>query len=116
MTPRREFPKHVKLATWQRADGHCEKCTTKCYPGHFEYHHIKEDTFNGEPTLENCQLLCIACHSKITRKRAAAIAKSNRIRNREIGIKKNIARPLPGTRASGWKHKMDGTWERREQR
>ena len=88
MNERREFSAKTKLAAWQRSGGNCEICTSKLYPGRFEYHHAKENTFGGEPTLANCQLLCIACHSKITRKRAAAIAKSNRIRNREIGHKK----------------------------
>lgn len=88
MSERREFSKAVRLAAFQRCKGHCEECTTKLYSGRFDYDHDKEDTFGGEPTLENCRVLCRACHDKKTRTRAAVIAKSNRIRNRVIGVKK----------------------------
>ncbi len=98
---RQEFTKAVKLAAFKRADGHCEGCTAKLYPGKFDYHHDKEDTFGGEPTLDNCKVLCVACHSKITRTRAKVIAKSNRVRNRHIGIRKR-------TGFRGWQ-KMNGT-------
>jgi hypothetical protein len=30
-----------------------------------------------------------------------------------LGLKKTKGRPLPGTRASGWRHRMNGRWERR---
>jgi hypothetical protein len=39
---------------------------------------------------------------------------SYRKRLRHAGIKVAAkGRPLPGTFASGWKHRMDGGWERR---
>jgi 5-methylcytosine-specific restriction endonuclease McrA len=91
---RQEFPKNVRLAAWKRADGNCEECKTPFLGRRPEYHHIKEDTFGGEPTLENCLCICNACHSKITRKRAAVIAKSNRIRNKYAGITK-VKRKIP---------------------
>ena len=84
---RREFSKAVKLEAWKRCQGHCEKCTARLYPGRFEFHHDKEDTFGGEPTLENCKVLCIGCHDEITGKQVPVIAKSNRVRNKHLGIK-----------------------------
>lgn len=110
---RREFPKSVKVAAWNRSGGQCEGCTAKLFPGKYEYHHIKEDTFGGEPVLGNCVVLCIACHGKITASQAGKIAKSNAVRNKYIGIKRNKGRPMPGTKASGLKRRMDGTWEKR---
>ena len=109
---RREFSKHVRVAAFKRANGHCEECTAKLYPGHIEYDHDKEDTFGGEPTLENCRVLCSACHSRKTRKRAAVIAKSNRVRNKAAGIHTTVGRPLPGTKASGIRKRMGGRVER----
>lgn len=109
----RSFPKKVKVAAWKRANGQCEGCHGKLYPGKFEYHHDKEFTFGGESALENCVVLCVACHDKITYSRAKDVAKSNAVRNKHAGIKKTQARPLMGTKASGWKRKMDGTWVRR---
>lgn len=88
MSDRREFTKAVKLAAWKRCGGNCEKCTAKLYPGKIEYHHAKEDTFGGEPTLENCAVLCVGCHSAITGERAKVIAKSSRVRAKHLGIKR----------------------------
>ncbi len=54
---RKEFPKKVKLAAWQRSGGICEcGCGVKIIAGDGpEYDHIIEDTIGGEPTLENCR-------------------------------------------------------------
>mgnify|MGYP003658919182 CR=1 FL=1 len=97
---RKEFSKAVKLAAWHRAQGVCEKCGGKLFPGRVEYHHEKEDTFGGEPVLENCVVLCVACHRGITGERAKVVAKSNRIRNKFIGIRKK-KRTIPGRRFDG---------------
>ena len=97
---RREFSKAVKLAAWNRACGSCESCSARLFPGRFEYDHDKEDTFGGEPTLENCKVLCSSCHRAKTGGNAAKIAKSNRIRNKFIGIRKK-KRTIPGRRFDG---------------
>lgn len=86
---RLEFSKATKLAAFRRADGQCEKCTARLFPGNTEYHHDKECTFDGDSSLANCIVLCRTCHALITGKRAKDIAKSSRIRNRSIGIKKD---------------------------
>ena len=103
---RREFSARVKLAAWQRCGGQCEQCTARLFPGKYDYHHVKEDTFGGEPVLENCAVLCVACHAKITGTRARDIAKSNRIRNKYIGGHMNRKQNRRGFR--GWR-KFDGT-------
>lgn len=62
---RREFPAKVKLAAYERCqkDGkpHCEECGLRIV-GVPEYDHIKPDGLGGEPTLENCAVLCGKCH------------------------------------------------------
>lgn len=98
---RREFNKAVKLAAFQRCKGHCELCTARLIVGKFEYDHVVEDTFGGEPTLENCKVLCSTCHGRKTGSRAAVIAKSNRIREKHLGIKRKSS-------FCGWR-KFDGT-------
>ncbi|MGQ3671836.1 HNH endonuclease [Xanthobacter sp. TB0136] len=68
----------------------------------------------GEPTLDNCQVLCRACHGEKTfKKDVPTIAKAKRIRDRNIGIKRRKGPPMPGSKASKWKHKMDGSVELR---
>lgn len=109
---RREFSKAVKIAAWQRANGHCEVCTAKLYPGKYRFDHDKPDAFGGEPTLENCVVRCMSCDGEKTYQRdIPAIAKSNRVRAKHLGIRK--ASTLPCGRNSGLKRKIGGEVVRR---
>ncbi len=65
------------------------------------YDHRVPDALGGEPTLENCSVLCRAHHSTKTRKRdIPAIAKSKRIQLRQRGIRKR-RRTIPGKKFDG---------------
>lgn len=108
MIRRQEFPKKIKLAAFQRSLGSCEECHARLTPGKFEYDHIKEATFNGEPTLDNCRVVCTPCHTRKTSQRAAVIAKSNRQRAKHLGIKRK-GRKIPGSKGSGFRRRFDGT-------
>ncbi len=111
---RREFSKAVKLDAWKRAAGHCERCTAKLFPGHYDYDHDKPDAFAGEPTLENCRVLCDNCHlKKTTEEDLPAIVKSNRVRAKHWGIRTPSKRPLPGSKASPHKRTFNHGWVRR---
>lgn len=88
---RREFSKSVKRDAFLRANGYCEGegCGARLTVGKFAYDHRIPDGLGGEPTLENCQVLCAACHKEKTGKRdVSTIAKAKRIKDREIGIRK----------------------------
>ena len=98
---RREFSTAIKLAIFERAAGHCEKCTAPLSPGKFRYDHRIPDWMGGEPTLANGWLLCTACDATKTPKDQRDIGKSRRIRARHAGIK-----PDPTIRA--WR-KFDGS-------
>ena len=63
---RREFSRKVKSQAWERCGGRCEKCTAKLFPGKYAYDHDLPDQRGGEPTLENCRVLCDACHGEKT--------------------------------------------------
>lgn len=111
---RRAFPKSVKVAAFERASGNCEICTARLYPPRFHYDHILPDWLGGKPTLENCQCLCENCHrSKTSSQDVPRIAKAKRQRDKHIKARK-YRKPMPGSRASGWRKRMDGTVERRE--
>lgn len=106
---REEFKKGVTLAAWQRANGHCEKCTAKLFPGKFHFDHRIPCGIGGEATLENCQVLCVACHDVKTRKEdVPLIAKAKRIRAKHIGAQTKSSRPMPCGRKSRWKKTMSG--------
>lgn len=97
---RQEFTKATKLDAFTRSGGRCQCCTAKLFAGNIDYHHDTECTYGGGNDIGNCIVLCRACHSAITRKRAAVIAKSNRIRSKHIGIKR-AGRTMAGRRFNG---------------
>lgn len=107
---RSEFPRSVKVAAFQRSGGRCEKCTAFLYSGRTHYDHVIADGLGGEPTLENCQTLCLNCHDEKTRKHdVPVIAKMKRVRDGHIGAK--AKRPWnPGLRK-----KLNGQTVRRLQ-
>lgn len=85
---RREFSNYVKAQAALRANGRCEKCTARLV-GPYHFDHIVPDAMGGEPTLENCALLCKACHSaKTTKSDIPRIAKTKRQQRKHMGIKK----------------------------
>ena len=99
MVMRREFPAKVKLAAFERAKGHCEGCGLKIV-GRPEYDHDKPDGLGGEPTLENCKVLCGKCHRIKTHEHDRPIMqKADNQKKSAAGItrprKKIASRPFP---------------------
>ena len=104
---REEFSKRTKLEAFERAQGKCEECGCLLRAGHFEYDHDKPAAFNGRATIGNCRVLCVGCHSHKTFGRdLPAIAKSNRIRAKEAGIKRQSK--FACGKSSKWKRKVSG--------
>ena len=109
---RREFPPKVKLAAWERSNGRCESCQRVLVSGDINYDHIIPDGSGGEPTLDNCSVVCRGCHGAKTVRDVVVIAKGKRVRRRHLGIK-HTKRPFPGGRDSPWKRTIDGRVVRR---
>ena len=59
---RREFGKKVRGQAALRCKGLCEGCAGKLTVGGYHYDHDVPDGLGGEPTLENCRVLCLTCH------------------------------------------------------
>jgi len=106
---RREFSKQTKRQAFERSNGCCESCSAKLFAGKFRYDHIIPDGIGGEPILDNCQVICMACDaSKTYGIDIPRIAKAKRISDRAKGIEK----PSRGTWGAGsktkWKRKLNG--------
>jgi 5-methylcytosine-specific restriction enzyme A len=117
---RKEFSRKVKFQAFKRCliDGkpHCEKCGVLLRAGDLHYDHIIPDGLGGEPTLENCQVICIKlCHNKKTHQEDNPVMqKADRVLKKTFSIATRKGRPIPGSKASGFKKKFDGSVIRRD--
>lgn len=91
---RRNFPDKIKIAAFERANGHCEQCLSKIISGP-QYDHIIPDGLGGDPILDNCQVLCSKCHRLKTAKAdVPRIAKAKRTERKRLNAWPK--RPLRG--------------------
>ena len=100
---RREFSRKTKAQAFERSAGRCEaiwdgeRCGLKLQVGHITYDHVLADWLGGEPTLENCQVICDACDARKTPGDQSRIAKAKRQRDAHTGAKK-ARQPFRGWR------------------
>lgn len=121
--PRKEFTAKTKRAAWTRSGGCCESalvpqladigCNRRLHPGDIRYEHIDPDGLTGEPTLENCAVLCVPCwRIKTVRYDIPQVARAKRKADAHLGIKRT-SRPMPYGKDSEWKKTMSGKVVRR---
>ena len=112
------LPNAVYLRLWRRQGGRCPECGRPLRPGHIVREHLKPLwTGEGLNREHNIQLWCaIPCSQDKTSEETKTRAKADRQLYRHLGLRTRRqlkTRPLPGTKRSGWKHKLNGQWERR---
>jgi 5-methylcytosine-specific restriction endonuclease McrA len=67
----------------------------------------------GENRESNLQVLCALCHLHKTAEDVAEKSRVVRKRLKHLGIRKAKGRPLPGTKASGLRKRINGRVEKR---
>lgn len=82
---RREFPRKVRQAALDRANGHCEKCAAVLKTHEGEVDHILPDVLGGEPVLANAQVLCRVCHAEKTAGDIRRTREADRARDKHTG-------------------------------
>ena len=106
---RKEFSTQVKkdaLLRCSKATGFpvCELCGCMMKKGRYAFDHRNPDGLTGEPTLENCQVICSqfpgSCHDQKTRIDTHVIAKAKGLETKHLGIKTN-KKPWP-KRPNAW--------------
>lgn len=81
----------------------------------WDVEHVVPFALTRDNSDENCQPAHREkCHAEKTKGDVKSIAKAVRVAARNQGAKAPSRNPMPGSRASGWKRKMDGTIVRRE--
>lgn len=111
-------PPRVRLRVLERFDRRCDPtlgCGRPIRPGdRWTCDHVEALINGGENRERNLHPLCEWCEPPKTAADVREKSRNYRARLRHAGIRlKPIGRPLPGTTASGWRHRMDGTWQRR---
>lgn len=115
-SPEASIPPRVRLRIFQRFDGRCQcGCNRKIGVGEAWDCDDRVALVNGGERREaNLRPLLVA-HHKIKNKSDLMVKSITYRKNlKHYGIKRKAkSRPIIGSRASGWKHRMDGSWVQR---
>jgi len=107
------IPTRVKLRIWERENGTCWISGRKIRPGEpFDFDHKVALINGGEHRESNLFPALRDKHREKTREDVAIKSETARVRSKHLGIKK-ASRPMPGSKASGLRKRMNGTVERR---
>lgn len=107
------IPNHVRVRIFDRHGGRCHCCNRLILAGEvWDVDHVIALINGGRHCESNMAPILREHHKAKTRADVADKSRTYRVRKRHLGLKK-AKRPIPGSRASGWKRKLDGTWVRR---
>lgn len=113
-TPDAHVPPRVRLRIFAQRNGICHLSGRRIRPGEaWDLDHIVAIVNGGQHRETN---LAPALRDKHREKTAADVAEKSRVYRKaanHAGIKTRKGRPMPGSRASGIKRKMNGQVERR---
>ena len=83
---RQNFSEKIKRTALARAGDRCEECKLP-HLGRYHFDHEIPDGLTGKPTVQNCKLLCYACHRIKTRLDVARIAVAKRQEAMSLRVK-----------------------------
>ena len=105
------FSTSFRLNLFLKRKGTCAACSQKIDAGKaWDIDHILPLALGGTNAPDNLQILCRPCHrSKTSHSDIPRIAKTKRLKAHHLGARAPSRRPIPGSRRSPWKRKMDGS-------
>lgn len=108
-------PPRVRLRVFERHGGMCHLTGRKIFPGDpWDLDHVQALCNGGENRESNLAPALREAHRKKTAEDVKVRAKADRVRKKHLGIKTTPKHIVPGSRASKWKRRLDGTVVRRE--
>lgn len=115
------IPDRVRVRTFQRCGGKCGQCTRPIRAGEtWTLEHvialINWRITDEQPHGNRESNLGVTCNNCLPDKNAADVAiksETYAMARKNLLPRKPKGRPMPGTKASGWKQKIGGGWERR---
>lgn len=115
-TPNSKIPEEVGIRIFMRYGGKDGKTGQRLVPGCFQFDHITADALKRTriQSIEEGLHVCGVHHKVKTHNHdRPKIRKAKRIDESRAGIKPRFSRPMPGSKASGWKKLMSGEVVRR---
>lgn len=108
------IPDRVKVRIFDRYNGRCYLSGRKISAADkWHCEHIIALANGGQHRESNIAPALVEPHKEKTREDRKTQSRIYKIRKRNLGLKKPKGRPLIGTKASGWKRKLDGTLVKR---
>jgi 5-methylcytosine-specific restriction endonuclease McrA len=107
-TPRGHLSAKRKLKIWEKEKGLCMLCGCRLFSGRVVFEHVRALELGGDDEDHNIRLTCIPCAGEKTRDDHSRAAKAKRVKSKHLGLKKS-KNPLPGSKGSKWRRKIDGT-------
>lgn len=103
-----------KQAIFEAHDGICHLCGCPILKGEtWDLEHVIAFALTRDDTDENLRPAHVKCHAVKTKEDVRNIAKAKRVSAKHSGARREVRNPLPGSKGSKWKRRVDGTVERR---
>lgn len=103
------IPDRVRVRVFLLGGGRCDKCTKLIHTGEpWQCDHAIALVNGGQNRENNLRILCVNCHKGKTGEDVAEKAVVYAKKKRHLGLKKSRWRPMPGTRRSGIRRRLDG--------
>jgi len=111
---RRSFTDKDRVRIFLAADGICHLCGFKIFEGRerWEIEHVIAWALTRDDSDDNLRPAHFACHKEKTAVDVGNIAEAKRREAKHMGAHRS-RNPMPGSKASGLKKRMDGTVVRR---
>lgn len=109
-----KIPDRVKVRVFDRYGGRCYLTGVQLRPGHWECEHVKALINGGEHRESNLAPVAKVAHKAKSAADMAEKSKVYQVRKKHIGVKTRKGPPMPGSKASPYKRKINGTIERRD--
>jgi len=108
---RQSFSTTFRLSLFLERKGTCQACHITIQAGQaWDIDHIIPLALGGTNEPNNLQILCRPCHrAKTSNSDIPKIAKTKRLKAKHLGARSSAYLPIPGSKSSPWKRKMDGS-------
>ena len=114
MAERRHWSRSARARIFEAADGICHICGGRIQVGEaWDLEHVTPLSMGGADEESNLRPAHAKCHRDKTSSEAPILAKAKSREAKHLGFKAPSRNPIPGSRDTPWKRRMDGTVERR---